>query len=257
MAGSLIAIPANGAAIWSDFTTITTQLIGLGAMSISLSEVGTTAAPSIQLGSAVEVDGSFYRFDSTSAITDTGIANGSDLWVKLSASSTTLTPSFTTSKPSWNAAKQGWYSTGSDRYVAWCRKSTGGAYLYKHILPQDNQDSIEFNNVININTWNMDGTASVSIKHNLGSNFNKIREIDVKINNDAGTSLYDLYADLNFDDTSLGDGIAGWIGVVNSSNIVLVRQQRAGAPLGFDSSDFNSTSVQRGFVSIKYEVSTT
>lgn len=95
---------------------------------------------------------------------------------------------------------------------------------------------------IQIGDWNMDTTASVNVAHSLSSSeWKTIRNISTTVRNDADSSYYEL--------VNSGSGVEGGISGWNSTNIVL---QRTGGGL-FDSTDFDSTSYNRGFVSFWYK----
>lgn len=89
--------------------------------------------------------------------------------------------------------------------------------------------------VIDIGDWNMDTTASVNVAH--GLTLGNIRSIDVKIRDDDGV-LFDL--------VSTSSGNSGSYSSTGSANIVLRRV----SGLGFDNTSFDSTSYNRGWVTI-------
>lgn len=89
---------------------------------------------------------------------------------------------------------------------------------------------------IDIGDWNMDSTLNVTVAHGI-ADFNKIRVCEVMIRDDANSQLYPVS---NYsDDIGLG---------VLSANVSISRT------IGglFDSTDFNSTSFNRGFIYLKY-----
>lgn len=95
--------------------------------------------------------------------------------------------------------------------------------------------------VINIGDWNMDTTASVNVAH--GLTLSKIRTINVLIRDDSAAGFYPIeIADLT---TGLADGNCQ----ANATNIVLAR--RTGGL--FDSASYDSTSYNRGFITIYHE----
>lgn len=98
--------------------------------------------------------------------------------------------------------------------------------------------------VVNIGTWDMDGTATVSITHGI-TDFKKIRSVTATIRNDDDDKYYILE---NTIDGSFN--ISGAIGEINSTLLYLTRKTGG----VFDSTDFNNTSgsFNRGFVTILY-----
>lgn len=93
--------------------------------------------------------------------------------------------------------------------------------------------------VIDIGDWNMDTTASVNVAH--GLTLANIRSVHVLVRNDADTSYYDSI---------------GWVSslladLFHSTNGTNVVPQRLTAGF-FDSATFDSTSFNRGWVTIFY-----
>jgi hypothetical protein len=95
---------------------------------------------------------------------------------------------------------------------------------------------------VNIGDWNMDADASKNVAHGL-ADFKKIRGIDVIIRNDSDTAPYHHI--------SGSDGSNNvWVNGIDNSNIGLTR-----LVLGiFDSASYDSTSYNRGWVTITYEL---
>jgi len=95
--------------------------------------------------------------------------------------------------------------------------------------------------IVNIGDWDMDATASVSIAHGI-ADYSKIRSVSVLIIPDAATTLIPL-------DTSAAGGVpAGAIGQIQSVNIPLYRT----ATETFDSTNYDSTSFNRGYITIQH-----
>jgi len=95
--------------------------------------------------------------------------------------------------------------------------------------------------IVNIGDWDMDATASVSIAHGI-ADYSKIRSVSVLIIPDAATTLIPL-------DTSFSGGVpAGSIGQIQSVNIPLFRT----ATGTFDSTNYDSTSFNRGYITIQH-----
>jgi hypothetical protein len=92
--------------------------------------------------------------------------------------------------------------------------------------------------VVNIGDWNMDATASVSIAH--GVTYSKIRLIQAFVRNDADSAAYPIY----HGDGTTNDGFMRY----DSTNVVL------NVVTGnlFDSVSFDSTSYNRGWITIWY-----
>jgi hypothetical protein len=104
--------------------------------------------------------------------------------------------------------------------------------------------------VIQIGDWNMDTTSSKPVAHGLGSNYKKIRGITVIVRDDADG----LYHSLINTTPSGGESglVSGTIDNIDSTNITL---RRLSSTLSgwFDSTAYDSTSYNRGWVTIEYE----
>lgn len=98
--------------------------------------------------------------------------------------------------------------------------------------------------VVDIGDWNMDSTDFVNVAHGL-ADITKMRGIHAVIRTDTSSGIYELAQAPN----GGGDGTTqeGWF-VTGSTNIQLVR--RTGGL--FDSTSFDSTGFNRGWVTILY-----
>jgi hypothetical protein len=94
---------------------------------------------------------------------------------------------------------------------------------------------------VNIGDWDMDADESKNVAHGL-SDWQKIRSVDVVIRNDSNTAPY-LHL-------SGGSDKNLYINGIDNSNIGITR--RAGS--SFDGVNFDSTSYNRGWVTITYEL---
>lgn len=95
---------------------------------------------------------------------------------------------------------------------------------------------------IEIGDWDMDTLNAVSVLHGL-ADWTKIRSVSAMILDDNSTNMYNLLYD-----NTVGTGTSA-IYVQNSGHIALARH------IGgiFDNSGFDSTSFNRGFITIHYE----
>ncbi|MEE9451103.1 MAG: hypothetical protein V3V72_13720 [Ignavibacteriaceae bacterium] len=95
--------------------------------------------------------------------------------------------------------------------------------------------------IVDIDDWNMDGTSSITVAH--GVTLAKIRKVYALIRNDANDTYYPL------DTVAVGaSASAGGVISMNASNITIGRTTSG----LFDSTDFNATSYNRGWVTIEY-----
>lgn len=99
--------------------------------------------------------------------------------------------------------------------------------------------------VIDIGDWDMNATTTVTVAHGIGAAFANIRQIRVVIRNDADTTIF-------FDsDSSTSGGSASDLNMfVDTTNVTLNRVVGS----GFDNTLFDSTSYNRGFITIWYTV---
>ena len=86
--------------------------------------------------------------------------------------------------------------------------------------------------VVEIGDWNMDSTASVNVAHGI-ADFKKIRSVTGIIRNDGDTTSYPIAEDCS-------------VSSIGSTNVVLARTESG----DFDSSDFDSTSYNRGWITL-------
>lgn len=94
---------------------------------------------------------------------------------------------------------------------------------------------------IAIGDWNMDATTGVDIAHGI-SNINKITSVSAMIVDDTGTLVSELTT--NTDATTLAGG-----GILIDPTNIKLKRILAGA---YDSTAFDSTSYNRGYVTITY-----
>ena len=99
--------------------------------------------------------------------------------------------------------------------------------------------------IIEIGDWNMDATITVAVVHGI-ADFKKIRTVTVMIRNNTDS----IYHPFIITDNSGADlHIGGWINFVNSTTVSL---DRITGGL-FDTTSYNSTSYNRGWITIVYE----
>lgn len=107
-----------------------------GFYAICFSEMATSSAPVIQLGSIIEIDGDLYEFNTNESITGTpsGVC-----YVKCYESTGVLVAEYTSTAPAFNALKNGWYGTdaaASHRYILKLYYDDPD-YLYKQIMNKE------------------------------------------------------------------------------------------------------------------------
>jgi hypothetical protein len=98
--------------------------------------------------------------------------------------------------------------------------------------------------VVEIGDWDMDADSSVPVAHGI-ADFTKIREITAMIRDDADIARTPLNA---FSSVS---GLIGG-GVLQAGATTVILDRLTGG--GFDSTNFNSTGFNRGWITITYTV---
>jgi hypothetical protein len=121
---------------------LTTDKTFKGYHQLTLTNYDNTTVPAIAAGSAIEVNGALYKFDSEEAISTTdpvtsaAVADGT-VYVCIIPDTTTATAAFTATAPTWSDSKQGWYGTGGQanyRYAEYVMTKATSAYSYKNLL---------------------------------------------------------------------------------------------------------------------------
>lgn len=134
--------------------------------------------------------------------------------------------------------------TGADEFifkdhaVSMTNKTFSDAIIGSGGIQTDGANTLK-TKIIDIGDWNMDTSGFVSVAH--GLTFTNIRAISVIIRNDANTDYYDFPM---YDQTGTNVGSAKAV----AASITLSKSS-AGF---FDSVDFNSTSYNRGWITITY-----
>jgi hypothetical protein len=126
--------------------------------------------------------------------------------------------------------------TKIDYSSAWV---SAGAASLDGGLDTGDDNTLKFK-VVEIGDWNMDSTASVSVAHGVSSEQN-IRGVQVFVRHDTSSVIYPLTR------ASGASSVSG-ISSVNATNVNLDRF----ASGAFDSTDFDSTSFNRGWIYIWY-----
>lgn len=275
---------ATGAQIVTSVTIINSLL---GYNGVSLTDYSTSALTTIAAGSKLEIGGAFFHWataETPVASSWTAIATASTAYLKCtpsgSAGTQISTARWSSVTPVWSTAKQGWYASAASiaRVVASAYKTSATQQDKKRLLlgkqafgiderttihadgAIDSDTTISSDGVltggggvvagtgnatvlktiINIGDWNMDATASVDIAHNL--TFSKIRSIKVIVRNDNDTS----YTPLDYW-SPVGSKVSGSF-YADATNITCVRT----ASEHFDNNNYDSTSYNRGWITIEY-----
>ncbi len=116
--------------------------------------------------------------------------------------------------------------------------------MVNSILPLGNNLKVK---TVQIGDWNMDTTGTVSVAHGMSAtDYKNIRHISAVVRNDANTEFYPLNS-MN----SASGQIRGGISKVDATNVIMFRT----VSIGYDADvpNFDSTSYNRGYITIIYE----
>ncbi len=214
-----------------------------GKADITLSAYDTTAAPDVKVGSVFEDNGAIFIVD-TSDITPTGyagITNSTTFYLYYDESAEVFI--YSNTAPTWSDVLQGWYNGNDRAFFSMFKDSGGTLYQNKSILVKTHLLQTK---VIRIGDWNMNTTLQVLINHGL-SDHTKIRMIDAIIRNDEGSIHVPLVGSHNIGDTTTYLG-----GFIYNTTATTVSLRRISSGF-FDSTDYDSTSYNRGWITIQYE----
>jgi len=257
MSGSIIPTPAYKATDWQSFGT-QVEKQRLGFIAISLTNYNNDSVPQIAAGSVVEISGSLFIFESNDSIGGTPTSDSLNyvmLEVSGSGDSQTVSGSWTTTAPTWNDGKQGYYdATENKRCVGGCYYD-GTNYTDKwiYLKPQDHttirrNGSLRplRNKVVPIGDWNMDSTSGKEISWaSLDIDFEDVVGVQAIIRNDLDSDRRFLNAGVS-ELSANPQGVVYW----DSGNGVILRRLMNGY---FDSTSFDQTSYNRGWVVVTYE----
>jgi len=122
--------------------------------------------------------------------------------------------------------------------------------IYVNALVDNNQDTTLIPKIVQIGTWDMDTTVAVEVTHGLPSGA-LIRDVSVTIQDD--TQTYDDPIDRINAITGLTEGgTSNWRGTISNPGTVIGISRTTGGY--FDSTNFNSTGINRGWVTIWYTI---
>lgn len=135
---------------------------------------------------------------------------------------------------------------GAGQYIAITSTSAPDSRRWGRPMFSSSATNVRKKATLDIGDWNMDATSNINVPHGLGAKWASIRVESVMIRNDAGTANYPI--DTYINSVLTGEG-AGGVGSVDNTNISLSRI----AGYFFDSTDFNATSYNRGWIELTYE----
>ncbi len=204
-------------------------MIDVNRVALDLTALELDTVPKVSIGSLIESQGSVYEVTG-SLFTPTGSAVAG---AYLFFDDTVPGFAWSTTRGTWDATRGGWYD-GSDRRQ--CRLRLMSATEW-YDLNNGPPGSIE-KKIIEMGDWNMDSTASITVAH--GLTLADIREVSVQMRDDAATTHYQWSY----------DNVAAGFFTTDGTNVTLVRTA-AGV---FDSTNFDATSFNRGWIIIRWKV---
>ena len=255
MAATIVSTPATGSSDWTGW--ISQQgLTDRGFMAVSLTNFATTAASLIGTGSIFELAGSIYQCTETAISLAAGTISAAVAvyYVAIpSAGGTTCTFTMDSVAPTWIDTKQGYYASAAStsRYLGGTHIGTAATYYTKfiytpdmvfgYLLPHAETRPI-LKKVIEIGDWNMTSNTSIAIVHDIIHS--QIRYVYALIRNDSDNARTPMWQN----DDSGGSG--GTI-TARSATLDINLTHVTGGP--YDSTDYNATSYNRGWITIEYE----
>jgi hypothetical protein len=211
-----------------------------GLNAVNLTNFLNNTQPQIDGNSAIEIDGGVYW--NTSNVSITGSTSNSTWYdIQLTPSGTSFTAAFVARGSGiFNNNKQGLYN-GTPRVVACVYRDSSGNFNQKNILNVQNR-TVEI--TLAIGSWNMQSTSNLAIVHGLGTPQDKIISCVIGIYKDSTGQYFPEY----YEDGV--DGNPGLVWNINSSNVSMA----VNTGKIFDSSSFSSTSINRGYIFLRYRI---
>ena len=241
----------------NDYSIATNADLGNVLNNVDLNRIGTDltfleldgSTVKVSVGSIIESQGSLYKVD-TSAVTPTGTATaGAYLFFDDSV------PGFVWSSTAgtYDAARGGIYNPSDQRQCKFRLISSNewvvlleDKSISEGTRNQDSSGGFLFWKVIDMGDWNMDTTQNLSVAHGLDAA--NIRVVFASIRNDAGT-VYSIFPAVRPDPAVIAR--FGQTGLQNAWDATNINLNRLGGD-DFDSTDYNSTSYNRGWITIGY-----
>lgn len=211
----------------------------------NISNYDNTSEPKIQAGSIIEVGQELYeKAAGEESITGwSGIGNGTQAYIYIVPSGSTATVIFSTTAPTWSDAKNGWYN-GNNRALWLVYRTDATTYTNKQRFKKPGN---LYTAVFEIGDWDMDANASGGISHTI-TDHTKIKSVVVTIRADAGETDSIFYFLSYLDASEVLEG--GGVSAITSNQIALWRMTGG----TFDSTVFDQTSYNRGWITMEYEL---
>ncbi len=238
----------------STAVTIINSLLGFQA--ISLTNFFTSAESVIAAGSKVEIASGFFNFPSDTqpgATSWTAITTANTAYITClpsgSAGSQVLTVDYSGTAPLWSDSKQGWYQSAGSlvRYVGGVTKISATQYVDAFILSDEQTATpkrIRYE-TYEIGDWNMDATAVTYVV--VGPKVVNIASLEALIRADADAAS-GFAVPITYAQTAADNPPGAVFTDPGNDRIQLSRF----ASETFDSVNYDSTSYNRGWVTVGY-----
>lgn len=237
------------------------NLLSVPYIQVSISNYDNDLAPAVKQGSSF--DSKETPVDVASDATPTGysgIAVSTTFYLYWDESAGSFI--YSSTAPTWSDLYQGWYNVDDRALFSMYKDSGGTLYQLKTVLRNPSvmenmtignlitNGGIDAGNngtylktkVIEIGDWNMDSTSAKAVTHGLTKS--SIRSVNVIIRSDAGSMFSLSYANSTIDTVQQGG-----IQEIGTTQVNLVRFNGG----WFDATAFDSTSYNRGWITIMYE----
>jgi hypothetical protein len=224
----------------------------LGFIGVSLTNYETSGLSAIAAGSCVEIGGAFFNFpaqETINASSWSAIASAANAYLALTPSGTAgsqiLTASWVANVPVWSESKQGWYaSAGSITRVIGSAYKVSATQQETKTLYVKGRDRI-FTKKIEIGSWNMVSTYYKEIVVNTSIPLSAEAFI---IKDGITLTNIEIYPINYYFEGSTAGGL-NFIYYLGRLIVNLLRTTSG----RFDSTDYNDTANNRGYVIITYE----
>ncbi len=263
---------AGGSAVFPDDYNLQNDLIAAiiaqGDNALKLTEWNSSGTvPAVKLGVYVRHNGTYYLVTSSNEAISGTPTTVKQNYVKLTPTGggANLTASWVDEDGiggySYDFTKDGWYD-GSDNQIleeflyrdgsVYTNRKYQDRFTHNTFIAQDGKVAVDglITKVIDIGDWDMDASVSIDIAHGI-DDYYKIRDVRVMIRRDtpAAANFYPL------DHLALYVAASAYIaqGGIEYINSTIIRLFRLGSGF-FDSSIFDDTSYNRGWITITYEV---
>lgn len=173
----------------------TLDKVFIGHHQVSLTNYNSTSESQIAAGSNIEVNGTFYKITTDTAIS--GSPSDGTVYIYCvpsgdpSLGTATFTPTYTNTAPTWSDSKQGWYGTGGSanyRYLEFIMTKSTTTWSNKRIFLYD------FNiNELSLNEFTTKSNNSYFMLNNLTGSLSLFDVSTTLPNNGSATYNFQVF----------------------------------------------------------------